>query len=70
MKVHIKKVYAKHPLLPHGMEAWLQSDTEHGTIWVRDRNAATMLEKEEAGKLLPELRRNRPDDSYEIVPLD
>lgn len=70
MKVQIKKIYAKHPLLRDGTAAWLQADSEFGTVWVRDRSAATMLEKEEAEKLLPELLRNRPDDSYEIVSLD
>lgn len=70
MKVHIKKVYAKHPLLPQGMAAWLRADTDYVTVWVKDRNLATILDEDEAAKLVPELRRNRPDDCYEIVPLD
>lgn len=68
-KVVIKKTFAKNTGFPGGV-VWFHADLPDSHVWLFDRHGATSMDREAAEKLLVELKRNRPDDAYEIVALE
>lgn len=68
-RVHIKKTYGKGAMFP-GAVVWFKEETELSNVWWFDRAGATPLELDHAVKLMDSLQRSRPQDVYELVPLD
>lgn len=52
-----------------GMTAWFVSDSAACQVWTSERSEATYLNQEDAAKYLAEAILNRPEHTYDIVPV-